>query len=126
MGASEFKSLYEAAYAAGKEAAAKVVPPAMVVYSADLAGNRIPGSKSYYVPDGPCGFAWVKVRPGNSAFARWLVRSGLARKDSYNGGVSISISAYNQSVARKEAHAYAMAEALREAGFRAYADSRLD
>jgi hypothetical protein len=68
----------------------------------------------------------VNVKPGTSAFAKWLKEKGYARTDDYYGGVTIWISAYNQSFVRKEAHACAMAESLREAGFNAYANSRLD
>ena len=88
----------------------------------------VPGEapKEYYEPEGMCGFAWVKIRPGNSSFAKWLVKNKLARS-AYGGGVDIWISGFNQSVERKEACARAMAEVLRnELGVNAYADSRLD
>jgi hypothetical protein len=84
-----------------------------------------PPVKSWYVPEGPCGFAWVTVRPGTSSFAKWLVKTGKGSK-AYGGGVSIWIGDYNQSIARKEAHARAMAEVFTNAGITAYADSRLD
>jgi len=123
---AEFSALYNKAWAAGKAAADACVPAPMVVGDADIFGNPVPGGRMYVVNDGPCGFAWVRVRPGNSAFAKWLVKNGLARPDRYHGGVAINIFDYNQSIARKEAHAYAMARVLEAAGFRAYSDSRLD
>lgn len=61
--------------------------------------------------EGACGFAWVTVRPGNSAFAKWLVKNDHARA-AYGGGVQIWISAHGQSVTRKAAHAQRMAEVL--------------
>ena len=79
----------------------------------------------YYVGDGPCGFAWVTVKPGTSSFAKWLVKQGYASK-AYGGGVQIWISEHNQSLERKTAHARVMAERLREYGFKAYSNSRID
>jgi len=82
--------------------------------------------KCWDVPEGPCGFAWVNVSPGNCAFANWLKAQGLARR-SYSGGVDIWISEFGQSVQRKEAMARTMAEVLREKlGVKACSDSRLD
>jgi hypothetical protein len=112
-----FAELFAKAEAAGREAGAKAAVRPMVVHG---------GSESYFVADGVCGFAWVKVRPANSSFARWLVANDKARKDSYAGGVSISVRDYNQSMQRKEAHAYAMAAVLSDAGFKASAESRID
>lgn len=111
-----FKALFDKAYAAGVEAAKACVPNPMVVSGM---------GKSYYVSEGACGFAWVKVCPGNSAFARWLVKEKLARA-SYSGGVDIWVHEYNQSIARKEAHAFAMARVLADAGIVAYGGSRMD
>jgi hypothetical protein len=114
--AAVFKDLYAKAWAAGVVAASAKVPEPMVVSGM---------GKSYYVSEGVCGFAWVKVRPGNSAFAKWLVKEKLAR-GAYNGGVDIWIFDYNQSMDRKEAHARAMSKVLKEAGINAFADSRMD
>ena len=113
---ADFKKLYDAAWAAGVAAAKAAIPEPMVVSGM---GQR------YFVSEGACGFAWVKVRPANSAFGNWLKKEKLARP-AYNGGLDIWISDYNQSVARKEAHARAMAAVLKDAGINAFADSRLD
>ena len=78
-----------------------------------------------FVDDGPCGFAWVTVKPGNSSFARFLVKENLARK-AYYGGVEIWISAHNQSYQRKMEHARAMAQYFRNFGIDAFANGRLD
>ena len=115
---TDFRALYEKAEAAGRAAAEAAVPTPMVV--SEHTG------KSWYVGEGVCGFAWVKVRPGNSPFARWLRKTGKVRGAAYGGGVDIWISAYGQSMARKEAHARAMAKVLNEAGINGYADSRMD
>jgi hypothetical protein len=124
---AKFELAYNKAAVAGKAAGEYAVPePMIVVQHADPTNDRSAPVKAWHVPDGPCGFAWVNVRPGNSSFARWLVKNKLARP-AYHGGVDIWISAFNQSVTRKEACANAMAEVLRtELGVRAYAGSRLD
>lgn len=113
-----FARLYADAWAAGQAAVIATIPTPMNVI--DQARGIV-----YHVPDGACGFAWVNVLGGNSAFARWLVKNGYARK-SYDGGVDIWISAYNQSIDRKAAHAGAMAKVFRAAGIPAYAFDRLD
>jgi len=126
MTPAECQALYNRAFAAGIEAAKACVPTAMTVTQH---ANPFDSSSAVLfrdvVADGPCGFAWVVVRPGNSSFARWLKSQGLARPG-YDGGVHIWISSYNQSMQRKEAHARAMARVLRDAGINAYADSRMD
>lgn len=115
-----YAELLAKANQAGVFAAKAVIPTPMIVS----------GYENEPVMDGPCGFAWVnfKMKGGlGRKFGRWLIDNDHARKDSYNGGVTIWISDYNQSVTRKAAHASAMAAVLHEAGIEnAYADSRLD
>jgi len=77
------------------------------------------------VTAGVCGFAWVKIQPATSSFARWLKKNDLARKG-YGPGIDISISAYGQSMTRKAAYAGAFASVLRDAGIRAHSQSRMD
>lgn len=123
-----FRELYDKAHAAGMAAGAACSPAPMVVgHAASLFGDGIDYNKpTYYVPDGPCGFAWVTVKPGNGRLANWLKKMGLARK-AYGGGVSVWVSEFGQSMARKEAYASAFAKVLRAAGFsRVYAESRMD
>lgn len=124
----DFERLYLAADAAGKEAAEACEPTPMIVgYPTTPLGNDIDTSKaSWYVPQGVCGFAWVIVKPGNSAFANWLKKMDYARKDSYYGGVSIWISDYGQSMEKKAAYARGFAGKLQEAGYNAYSMSRMD
>lgn len=111
-----FESLYAAAKAAGSAAGAAAAPRPMTVAS---------GEKSWYVPEGVCGFAWVTVRPATTPFARWLKKMGYARP-AYGGGLCLWVSEFNQSYERKLAAATAMAEVLRAEGVSAYADGRLD
>jgi hypothetical protein len=115
---SEFSRAFELAHKAGLEAGRNAMPTPMLV----MAGDKV----IEHVSEGACGFAWVRVRPATSSFARWLVKNKLAHK-AYRGGVDIWISDHNQSVTRKEAHARAMATILnRELGIDCYANSRLD
>jgi len=123
---SEFRALVQQAHQAGLKALEERVPIPMVVsqHSNPLSDSS-PVVKQYYVPEGACGFAWVKVRPGNSAFARWAKKNAGFRS-SYTGGIDYWVSYGNQSIERKEAYAQAYADVLREAGIQAYAQSRLD
>jgi hypothetical protein len=76
-----------------------------------------------------CGFAWVDVYVSrtNSKEAKELIKAGF-KKDykprclsMWNpGGLNV------QNIDIKEAGAYAMAQRLQQAGFKAYAGSRLD
>ena len=83
-------------------------------------------NQHYFVPEGACGFAWVKVYgiKGNTRIGKMLKARGFTK--SYTGGLQYWISTMTQSVARKEAYAEAMACVLRSHGLEAYADSRLD
>lgn len=110
----QLERLVNEAIVTGRAAGTACVPPIMRVVGYDP------------IAEGPCGFAWVNVKPATCQVAKHLVSVGLARKDSYLGGVTVWISNYDQSMARKEAHALAFAKVLTNAGVRAYADSRLD
>jgi hypothetical protein len=119
---ANFETVYFNAVAAGMAAGQGAMPEPMVVV------GGVPGEtpKAWYVSEGACGFAWVNVKPGNSSFAKWLVKNKFARK-AYEGGVQIWVSQFNQSMARKEAYAEAMAAMFRNAlGVKAYAGSRMD
>ena len=125
---TEFQKIYDEAVAAGLQAGEASIPTPMVVGTPkDFFSNEIDTTKKmYYVSDGVCGFAWVNVKPGTSSFAKWLVKKGYAKRDSYYGGVTIWISDYNQSMTRKEAHAHAMAKVFTNHEIRAQAMSRMD
>jgi len=112
-----FRAIYDRAVEAGLAAGESVVPTPMHI---------VGGGQHWEIPEGPCGFAWVNVKPGTSRFARWLKSEGLAQTDSYYGGVTIWISDYDQSHTQKSAHAKAMADSLSESGIKAYNGSRLD
>ena len=76
-----------------------------------------------------CGFAWVEVYVDrtNSKEAKELIAAGF-KKDYKPKCLSMwnPSGLGTQSMTPKEAGAWAMAEVLRTAGFRAYAGSRMD
>ena len=124
---AKFEAAYNKAAEAGRAAGEACKPRAMIVTQhANPMDDRSPAVQRWYEAEGACGFAWVKVTPGNTSFAKWLVKQKLARAG-YYGGVEINIAAFGQSIERKLACASAMADVLRaELGVKAYADSRLD
>ena len=121
------QDLFSKAYSAGLEAGDAYTPRPMVVGTPTTPlGNDIdPSKRTYYVPDGVCGFAWIVIRPGNSSLARHAVRLGIGSK-AYGGGVAIWIHDHRQSLERKQQHAHAYAKILSQAGVDAYAQSRID
>jgi hypothetical protein len=124
----DWAAIYEKAKQAGIEAGNNAIPAPMVVQQhANVLDDNSPVKQSWYVSDGVCGFAWVKIRPGTHPFARWLKQNKLGHHDDYAGGLTIWVSEHGQSYERKCAHAGAMARVLDTIdGLRAYADSRLD
>lgn len=122
-----FEEAWAKAKAAGLAAGEAAIPVPMNVTRVDLRDRPI--GPTYHVPEGACGFAWVNVKPGTSQFARWLKAEGYAWADSYYGGVTIWVGEHGQSVARKEAHAKALAadltEALAGSGVQVHWSSRL-
>lgn len=121
------EELFLKAHDAGNAAANAAVPtPMHVVQRAHPLDDSSPIVKRYApVMDGVCGFAWVRVTPGTSSFARWLTRTEHGRK-AYQGGVSIWVGGYGQSYERKSAYADAFAAVLNEAGITARSEGRLD
>lgn len=115
----EFSEIYGKAHEAGLKAVESLEITPMIV--TDVRGNKIDT-----VADGPCGFAWVNVKPGNSKFANWLKKNNVARPDSYYGGVTIWVSAFNQSMTKKSAYASAFADVLVKNNIKAYSSSRYD
>jgi len=118
-----FHSLFAAASEAGLLASAKAVPEPMVVTECDVLTGA-PSGRSYYVSEGVCGFAWVKIK-GNTPFGRWAKKMGYARP-AYGGGLMIYCPLNTQSYDRKTAWGNAFAKVLNDAGIFAYCDSRLD
>lgn len=119
-------ALFAKARAAGLAAGEAMTPTPMVVRQhASPLDDASPVTKSWFVSEGPCGFAWITLRPGTSPAARFAKKALGARKG-YHGGMEIWVGEFGQSIARKEAFARAFADVLTEAGFTAYAGSRMD
>jgi len=125
---AEFEAVFNEANRAGFAAGEAAKPAAMIVSQrANPLDDDSAVEKEWYVPDGVCGFAWIKVMPATSSFAKWLVKSGNAKGRAYGGGIDIWVSSHGQSYERKVAHASAMAKVLSEKlGVKCYAQSRLD
>ena len=98
---------------AGKNAG--VIP--MEVYGKD---------RTYIVEGGPCGFAWIEIRPARGPLVTYLKKSGQGYYSEYNRCYIYSIFHFNQSMMRKEAMADKMAEYLRKCGYNVYSNSRID
>lgn len=124
-----FQAALEKAEEAGRAAAAARVPvPMLVVERENPLDDSSPVKRAYApVMGGVCGFAWVSMKPANKPFANWLKKQRRVRP-AYYGGLELSVSGYGQSMEKKEAYAYAMAESLQksfpEMSF--YANSRMD
>ena len=74
----------------------------------------------------PCGFAWVIITPARGPLVAWLKKQG--HKLAYGGGLQVwnPSTNYTQSMNALAAGAHAYAQVLRDAGYQAYADSRMD
>jgi hypothetical protein len=129
-----FNTICDKADTAGQVAVEKLkVTPMIVGQETSLFSGKIDYSKTtYYVEDGVCGFAWVDVYPahkGNTRLGkdeRKVLEASGFKKDVYGKKYYKWISAFNQSMQKKEAYADAFAKVLRENGLKAYAGSRLD
>ena len=122
---TRFETLYKTALDAGATAARNITPtPMTVVAHTNPLDDNSPATKSYFVPDGVCGFGWVSLK-GNTAFGRWAKKNGFARRG-YPTGLRISSKLMTQSLARNEAWAEGFAAVLRENGIDAYGQSRID
>lgn len=126
-----YEDLLGKAVEAGRTAGNYVRPtPMIVTQHTNPLDDNSPAEKTWDVPEGACGFAWVNfsMKSGlGRRFGQWLIKNDLARKDDYLGGCTIWIGDHGQSVDRKSAHANALAKVLQEAGIAdAYGSSRLD
>lgn len=127
MSLDEAGVLYAKAHIAGMQAGEAVGTTPMIVQEhANPLDDSSPVVRQYApVMDGPCGFAYVTVRPGNSTFARYLKQYRQGFK-AYYGGTQFSVHPFGQSLQRKTAYADAFAKVLRDAGIRASYESRID
>jgi hypothetical protein len=123
-----FAEVFAAAERAGRVACGAARPTPMIVTERmNPLDDASPVKRAWHVPEGVCGFAWITIRPGTSAAARYAVKRCGAKR-AYGGGVSIwlGFEAGGMFLERKEAYAGAYAGVLRAAGIRAYSESRID
>jgi len=111
-----YAKLWREAVEVGAKAFEDAKPvPMVVTQHATLFDDSSEVVQSWDVPEGVCGFAWLTTRPGNSSFAHWAKKNLGASRDYYGGlRINLPVGRSSQSMARKEAAAYAMAEVLRE------------
>ena len=105
------KTIYADAHALGVKAGNECNPTPMIVGTPTTPlGNDIDYEKDvHYVSDGPCGFAWINIKPARGKFVKFLKDNNIGRKDSYYGGYTIWVSGFGQSLDRKSAYARAFA-----------------
>lgn len=124
--ATDYRLIWNEAHKAGAEAADDCTPEPMVIQERENQwDDDSPVKKSYFVPQGVCGFAWIIVRPATCGFARWC-RKNKGTSKAYYGGEQIWISAYGQSYEKKKAYAGAFAATLYDYDIKAYSAGRLD
>lgn len=123
-----FGKVWREAVAAGRAAAAAKIPvPMVVVEHAKPFDDSSPIVRRWApVMGGVCGFAWVRVRPSNSSFGRWLRANEYGRYSDYHRGVLVWVHDHGQSMEKKEAHARAMVDVFRSYGIECSWDSRMD
>jgi hypothetical protein len=101
--------------------------PMIVTQRANPMDDNSPPVKQWYVPEGPCGFAWVNISPARGPLVAELKKQGKGHK-AYHGGWDYWMGSLNhtQSIEVLEAGARAMAAVFKTHGYTAYAQSRLD
>ena len=143
-----YKKILAYAHNAGMAAGSAKVATPMTLVESDLFDNPI--GKTYYVPEGPCGFAWVVTHEhGNGKFVKHLkamaglqvhgaknvitgedheaLHGNLDGKKCYYGGHYVTwVRMFGQSYEQKVAYAQAYADVLAGYGLKVYADERLD
>lgn len=127
---AEHRALLEQARAAAQAAYAECQPQPMLVYETlGLSDAPKPNGKAWMVSEGVCGFAWVKITPATSSFARWLSKHKLGHKSYYGGWdipVSVLVPSCGQSYDRAQQAARAAVRILREHNINCRMESRLD
>jgi len=113
MSENRFQEIWNEADTAGRKAGLEVeTTPFRVVQHSNPLDDNSPVVRAFGIIPGPCGFAWVIIKPAYSRFAKWLIASGKASVDSYYGGVHIWVSEFGQLMERKEAYARAFSEII--------------
>lgn len=125
----DYQNLLDSAITAGEIAASNCVPEPMIVVQRESVWDDNSPIVEVFEPvmGGVCGFAWITIKPANSAFANFIKKQTYIQSNkAYKGGLSIWVSGYGQSMALKEAFARGFAKVLKDAGINAYSESRMD
>ena len=121
----DFAAIYEAADKAGKEAVSKAtIKPMVVSAHANMMDDNSDVVESYFVADGPCGFASINF-PANTSWARWCKKNNIGSKR-IGTGYYIWVSDYNQSMQKKETYARAFSKVLNDNNIKSYYTSQMD
>lgn len=115
---AKHRALHNKAHAAGLAASEAHKPTPF--------GPLTDGHSVFMIEGGPCGFAWVVIRPGTCSFAKWAKANLPLTDKHYYGGVSMWCPLGTQSMTTKEAYCRAYAAVLSEAGIKAVMGSRMD
>jgi hypothetical protein len=101
--------------------------PMVVTQHANPMDDKSPAVKQWYVPEGPCGFAWVNISPARGKLVAELKKQKKGHK-AYHGGWDYWMGSLNhtQSIETLEAGARAMALVFKSYGYTAHVGSRLD
>lgn len=126
-------NLYLEACFTGAFAGKNSTPTPMSVVRVGLDDKPLPNEVPSVIMEGPCGFAWVTIRPARGAFVNFLKARGVGHSG-YYGGYQISTNViereanvdFGQSYERKMAAAEAFAATLQTWGINAVAEGRLD
>ncbi len=121
----QLAEIFNEAKLAGQRAGKAAQPQPFRAQATVVGGGQI-STFTGILEDGPCGFAWVTIHPANCRAAKFATRFLGARLNGYEGGTTIWIDEYNQSLERKPAHAQAFAAVLNAHGIEADARSRID
>lgn len=126
----DYRKIWEEAneIAANEVKTLKIEP--MLLRQEDLRGNQF--GQTYIIPDGPCGFASITIRPASpkgrrdAPFVKWARHLGLGSYSHIDKCWRISVSEYNQSYLKKDCHARVVANYLSNEGINASYESRID
>lgn len=110
--------------------------PMIVGHPSTPLGNDVdPTKEMWYHADGVCGFATVVLDSGRTAFAQWLLKNGQGRRWwSYGRYKGVGLNTFprdgfsnpGQSYEKNKFVAQKIASKLREVGFDAWVDARID
>lgn len=135
---TKYELLWQELKQVAHKAYENATPPTPIIVGSPSTplGNDVDfNQKTWYVADGVCGFASVVLDSGQTGFAKWLVSNKFAHKHWRIGvgykGVSFwaegkGFPETRQSLQLKQQVCGAVARHLRDKGFNAWVESRID